>query len=180
MPSAAELPRRTIGMDEALYVLDGAIEVDADGQCHVLTPGCFLYAQQGTLLQWRATADARALIWPFPGGFDEAIAGGHGDDRLVTGWLESNGTRFVEPLLAPDANGECRMIAADALRTPDAHFATPTSRRSQTFRSRLTMWKTYRAMRACARTIWTSARKGRTGRFCACMGNRPGAFCTAR
>ena len=103
MPSGAELPRRTMGVDEALYVLDGAIEVDADGQCHVLTPGYFLYAQQGTLLEWRATADARALIWHFPGGFDEAVANGREDDRLVVGWLESHGTRFVEPLLSPSA-----------------------------------------------------------------------------
>ena len=67
----------------------------------MLGPGSLLYAPRGTLLKWRATTDARALIWHFPGGFDTAVAGGRADDRLVAGWLESDGTTFVEAMPLP-------------------------------------------------------------------------------
>jgi hypothetical protein len=49
----------------------------------------------GSVLSWQAIAEARLLIFHFPGGFDRAPAGGRGQDALVVAWLESMGTRFL-------------------------------------------------------------------------------------
>jgi hypothetical protein len=46
-------------------------------------------------VSWQAAADARLLIFHFPGGFDRALAGALGQDALVAAWLESMGTRFL-------------------------------------------------------------------------------------
>ncbi len=93
------MPRRIIGTDEALYVLEGSVNVESDGGGSVTTGvGAFSYAPSGTLLRWRAAEAARLLAFHFPGGFDRALAGGRGQDALVAAWLESTGTRFIDAM----------------------------------------------------------------------------------
>jgi quercetin dioxygenase-like cupin family protein len=96
--SGSALPRRLLGSDEAIYVLEGEIEAEADGEVQTLRLGSFLYAPEHALLQWRALSNSRALVWHFPGRFDRAVSNGHADDGFVAGWLESDGARFIDGL----------------------------------------------------------------------------------
>jgi quercetin dioxygenase-like cupin family protein len=100
--AGAGMPARILGGDEAVYVLAGAVAIESDGQSMGGGVGSFSYLSAGALVSWKATSDARLLIFHFPGGFDRALAGGRGDDALVVAWLESMGTRFLRSLpLAP-------------------------------------------------------------------------------
>jgi len=93
------MPRRILGTDEALYVLEGSVNIESDGGGSVKAGvGAFSYAPAGTLLRWQAAEAARLLVFHFPGGFDRALAGGRGQEALVAAWLESTGTRFLDAL----------------------------------------------------------------------------------
>lgn len=99
----AAMPARILGADEAIYVIEGALTVDSDGQSTEAAGGSFTYAQAGSVMGWRAAAGSRLLVFHLPGGFDRALAGGRGQDALVAAWLESTGTRFLAALPLPDA-----------------------------------------------------------------------------
>ncbi len=96
--SGAGMPRRIIGTDEAIFILEGSIEVESDGQTVTAGVGSFSYAPAGTLLSWRAAVDSRLLVFHFPAGFTIALLGGNGQDALIQAWLESKGTRFIEAM----------------------------------------------------------------------------------
>jgi quercetin dioxygenase-like cupin family protein len=100
-PRGAGPPPRLLGVDEALYVLDGVVLVDADGTSTAAGPGSFAYAPAGSLLSWRASVSARLLVFHVPGGFDRALAKGRGDDGLVQAWDEARGTRYLWPGVLP-------------------------------------------------------------------------------
>ena len=89
------MPPRILGADEAIYVLEGAVTVESDGQLIGGGIGSLTYVPAGSVVSWQASAEARLLIFHFPGGFDSALAGGRGQDALVVAWLESMGTRFL-------------------------------------------------------------------------------------
>jgi quercetin dioxygenase-like cupin family protein len=93
--NGAGMPPRILGADEAIYVLEGAVTVESDGQLIGGGIGSLTYVPAGSVLSWQASAEARLLIFHFPGGFDSALAGGRGQDALVVAWLESMGTRFL-------------------------------------------------------------------------------------
>jgi len=93
------MSRRIIGADEALYVLEGSVNIESDGGGSVTAGvGAFSYAPAGTLLRWQAVGAARLLVFHFPGGFDRALADGRGQEALVAAWLESTGTRFLDAM----------------------------------------------------------------------------------
>ncbi|MGD4386685.1 cupin domain-containing protein, partial [Xanthomonas citri pv. citri] len=50
----AGMPPRILGTDEAIYVLEGAVTVETDGQSNRAGVGSFTYAPAGTVLQWQA------------------------------------------------------------------------------------------------------------------------------
>ena len=100
--AGAEMPARILGSAEALYVLEGTLTLEADGQANEAGVGSFTYAPAGTLLRWQATGDTRLLVFHLPGGFDRALVGGHGQDALVAAWLESTGTRFLSAMTLPE------------------------------------------------------------------------------
>ena len=100
--AGAEMPTRILGDDEALYVLQGAVTVEADGQTHKAGVGSFTYVPAGTLLRWQIGAGTRLLVFHFPGGFDRALAGGNGQDALVAAGLEAAGTRFLSAMPLPE------------------------------------------------------------------------------
>jgi Ethanolamine utilisation protein EutQ len=98
------MPSRMLGADEGIYVLDGAVTVESDGQSIGGGTGALTYMPAGSIVSWHANGGARLLIFHFPGGFDRALAGGHGQDALVIAWLQSTGTRFLHNVpLAPAA-----------------------------------------------------------------------------
>ena len=91
------------GQDEALYVLEGDVALEADGERHVLRTGSFSYIPAGTNTAWRAgMAGARLLAFHLPGGFDAAILryGGFetasGDDDKVRRFLDAAGAYHPE------------------------------------------------------------------------------------
>lgn len=94
----AGMPGRVMGADEALYVLEGSLRIDSDGQTTTAGVGSFSYAPSGSVLRWEAAEATRVLVYHFPGGFDRALAGSRGEDALAAAWLEARGTRFLEPL----------------------------------------------------------------------------------
>lgn len=94
----AGMPRRIVGADEAIYVLEGSIRLESNGDATTVGVGAFSYVPTGTMLRWHAAEDARLLVFHFPGGFDRALAGSHGQDALAAAWLEARGTRFLEAL----------------------------------------------------------------------------------
>jgi quercetin dioxygenase-like cupin family protein len=89
------MPTRILGADETVYVLEGAVTVKSDSQSIGGGIGSLTYLPAGSVVSWQAIAEARLLIFHFPGGFDRALAGGRGQDALVVAWLESMGTRFL-------------------------------------------------------------------------------------
>jgi hypothetical protein len=89
------MPTRILGSDEAIYVLEGEVTVESDGQSLGGGIGSLTYVPAGSVVSWRTIAKARLLIFHFPGGFDRALAGGRGQDALIVAWLESMGTRFL-------------------------------------------------------------------------------------
>jgi quercetin dioxygenase-like cupin family protein len=96
------MPARMLGADEVIYVLDGAVTVECDGQSIGGKIGSLTYMPAGSIVRWQANGKGRLLIFHFPGGFDRALAQGHGQDSLVAAWLESTGTRFITDMpLAP-------------------------------------------------------------------------------
>jgi quercetin dioxygenase-like cupin family protein len=49
--------------DELMYVVDGAVEVEAEGQAHRLGRGDTLYLTGGVRHRWRATVpDTRVIV----------------------------------------------------------------------------------------------------------------------
>lgn len=92
------MPLRLLGTDEAIYVLQGSVNLRGDGEARVAGAGAFSYACAGTVLQWQASQDSRLLVFHFPGGFDHALACSQGDDAFVVAWLEGRDTRFLEAL----------------------------------------------------------------------------------
>jgi quercetin dioxygenase-like cupin family protein len=95
VPEGAGTPRRVMGADEAIYVLDGVVTVEADGTSAEIGIGSFAYAPINTLFSWRAQTAARVLAFHMPGGFDHALANGRGDDALVQAWDEASGTHYL-------------------------------------------------------------------------------------
>jgi quercetin dioxygenase-like cupin family protein len=91
----AGMPARILGADEAIYVIEGAVKVESDGQSIGGGIGSFSYAPAGSSLIWTASGFSRLLVFHFPGGFFGELAGGCGRDTLVVAWLESIGTRFL-------------------------------------------------------------------------------------
>jgi quercetin dioxygenase-like cupin family protein len=101
----AGMPSRILGADEAIYVLDGTIVVEADGRSTQAGAGSFAYAPAGSLFSWRApTGAARALVFHLPGGFDRALAQGRGADAVVQAWDEARGTRYLKDQPLPPAD----------------------------------------------------------------------------
>ncbi len=94
----AGMPPRILGADEAIYVLEGSISLESNGEATTAKVGAFSYVPAGTMLRWQASEDARLLAFHFPGGFDRALAGSRGQDALAAAWLEARGTRFLEAL----------------------------------------------------------------------------------
>lgn len=98
----AAMPARILGADEAIYVIEGTVTVDSDGQTVEARDGSFAYAAAGSVMSWRAAAGSHLLVFHFPGGFDRALANGRGQDALVAAWLETTGTRFLSAMPLPD------------------------------------------------------------------------------
>lgn len=98
----AGMPPRNLDADEVIYVLEGAVTVESDGQSIGGGIGSLTY-MPGSIVSWRAAGKARLLIFHSPGGFDRALAGGCGQDGLVVAWLESIGTRFLTKILLTPA-----------------------------------------------------------------------------
>jgi len=97
-PERAGMPRRVLGADEAIYVLDGVVSVEVDGTSTEIGVGSFAYAPAGSLCSWRAQAGgAHVLVFHIPGGFDRALANGRGQDALVQAGDEARGTRYLRP-----------------------------------------------------------------------------------
>ena len=89
------------GQDEALYVVDGSVKIDIDGERRTLPAGSFSYLPAGTNVEWQAgAAGARLLAFHLPGGFDAAVlryggsAHSAGDDEKVRRLLSAAGTIF--------------------------------------------------------------------------------------
>jgi len=91
----AGMPTRVLSTDEAIYVIEGAVTVESDGQALGGGRGSLTYVSAGSVVSWQAAAGSWLLIFHFPGGFDLALAGGRGQDAFVVAWLESMGTRFL-------------------------------------------------------------------------------------
>lgn len=51
--------------DEALYMLEGQVEIEADGETHVLTAGEAIWMPRGRRLAYRASQPCR-LLWIIP------------------------------------------------------------------------------------------------------------------
>lgn len=90
----AGMPARILSADEAIYVIEGGVKVESDGQSIGGGVGSLTYAPAGSSLRWTVSGESHLLVFHFPGGFDRALAGGRGQDTLVAAWLESMGTRF--------------------------------------------------------------------------------------
>jgi len=98
VPERAGTPRRVLGADEAIYVLDGVVSVEVDETSTDIGVGSFAYAPAGSLRSWRAqVGGAHVLVFHIPGGFDRALANGRGEDALVQAWDEARGTRYLWP-----------------------------------------------------------------------------------
>ena len=95
VPTGASMPDRILGADEALYILEGAVDLVMDGKRSTAGPGAFTYAPAGTSLRWQASEMTRLLVFHFPGGFDRALSSARGEEDLVKGWMEAEGTRFI-------------------------------------------------------------------------------------
>ena len=54
-PRASGMPSRVLGADEAIYVLDGTVTVEADGRSAQAGVGSFAYAPAGSLFSWAPT-----------------------------------------------------------------------------------------------------------------------------
>jgi len=100
-PAGGALAPRISAQDEAVYVLEGAIDLSLDGEAREIGVGAFSYVPAGTAVTWRAGAGgARLLVFHIPGGFDAALTryGGSatvpGDDEKVRAYLRAAGTRF--------------------------------------------------------------------------------------
>jgi quercetin dioxygenase-like cupin family protein len=91
----AGMPTRILGADETIYVLEGELKVEGDGQSIGGGIGSLTYLPAGSVVSWQAIANSRLLIFHFPGGFDRALAFGRGQDALVVAGLESMGSRFL-------------------------------------------------------------------------------------
>lgn len=102
----ATMPARILGTDEAIYVIEGMITVDSDGQSTEARDGSFTYAASGSVMSWQASAGSHLLVFHFPGGFDRALAAGHGEDALVAAWLEATGTRFLSAMPLPQTGSD--------------------------------------------------------------------------
>ncbi|AGB22239.1 cupin domain-containing protein [Mycobacterium sp. JS623] len=98
VPEGAGPPRRVLGTDETIYVLDGVVSVEVDETSTEIGAGSFAYAPAGSLCSWHAQAGgAHVLVFHLPGGFDRALAKGRGEDALVQAWDEARGTRYLRP-----------------------------------------------------------------------------------
>ncbi|TPG25574.1 cupin domain-containing protein [Mycolicibacterium hodleri] len=103
-PEGSGMPSRVLGADEAIYVLEGTVTIDADGRSAPAGVGSFAYAPAGSLFSWHAlTKSARALVFHLPGGFNRALAHGRGTDALVQAWDEARGTRYLQHQSLPTA-----------------------------------------------------------------------------
>ncbi len=96
------MPARVLGSDEALYVLDGSLNIVADGQAMRGNAGSLTYMSAGSSVTWNTNAASRLLVFHFPGGFDRALTNGRGQDALVAAWIEADGTRFLDAFGLPD------------------------------------------------------------------------------
>lgn len=102
VPGGTGLAPRILPSDEAIYVLEGVLDLNLDGVAHDIGVGSFSYLPSGTIASWRASeAGAKLLVFHLPGGFDRAIvqaAGSHGvaeDNDRVQAMLEAAGARFL-------------------------------------------------------------------------------------
>lgn len=99
VPNGSGAPRRVLGVDEAIYVLDGVVAIEADGPPTKIGTGSFAYAPAGSLFSWSAqNGGARVLTFHISGGFDRALAHGRGQDALVQAFDEALGTRYLTAL----------------------------------------------------------------------------------
>lgn len=97
----ASLGRHIPNQDEAIYVLEGEIDLSLDGTRQLLGAGSFSYIPGGTVCAWAAGAkSAELLMFHLPGGFDAAITryAGRGDvagdDGKIMQSLRAAGGRF--------------------------------------------------------------------------------------
>jgi hypothetical protein len=108
----AGMPPRLLGGDEVIYVIEGEVTVESDGEIMGGGIGAFTYMAAGSVVSRRALSGARLLVFHFPGGFDRALESGNGQNALIVAWLESMGTRFLTAM----------PLTPSILAVPDACF----------------------------------------------------------
>ena len=82
MSASGSLELHISAQDEAIYVLEGGLELRLNGESHNLGEGCFGYVPAGAGSAWRPGSEgACLLVFLLPGGFDAAVTryGGSGD-----------------------------------------------------------------------------------------------------
>ena len=95
-PDGAGMPRRRLGQDEALYVLDGTIEGAFDGKAFAAKEGSFVYVPQGSMLAWSASGGrAKCLCFHIPGGLDQLLLRSSGDEQHFLDLLATSGTKIL-------------------------------------------------------------------------------------
>jgi quercetin dioxygenase-like cupin family protein len=95
-PDGAAMPKRRLGQDEALYVLEGTIVGVFDDKEFTAKAGSFIYAPQGSILAWAAHGGpARCLCFNMPGGLDQLLLRSAGDERHFAELLKTSGTSIL-------------------------------------------------------------------------------------
>lgn len=92
-PEGGGRPLRRLGQDEALYVLDGGLDVLIKDEAQRAGEGAFVFLPRGTTASWTATTASRVLVFHLPGGFDRAITE-EPDDARARADIDS---RFPSP-----------------------------------------------------------------------------------
>ena len=96
VPRGGSMPPRILGQDEAIYVIEGQLEMILDGERQRAGEGAFAYSPGGSCCQWQAADSAvRALVFHLPGGFDRALRESSNGEDKVRAVLKASGTRFL-------------------------------------------------------------------------------------
>ena len=74
IPAGMGPPPHTHNGIEAVYVLEGTIEYNIEGEVHHGGPGSFFYIPQGVEENFQPTSDSRLLVIYAPGGMDAFFA----------------------------------------------------------------------------------------------------------
>ena len=97
MPAGSAFGPWVHAQDQALYGLDGTVQVLLDGAAADTGLGSFTFVPAGTVTVLRAGPDGgRLLIFHLPGGFDQAVAGaGREGESWLRTCLDTLGSRSV-------------------------------------------------------------------------------------